>query len=288
MSKFLEDFVKKANEDRHHIFRVSEIVGEKVETAEMIAACDCLNCYSVAKVFTVMAIGILEDEGLLSTDEYIADIFPEQMSEKTDPRWRDVTVDMVLRHHCGFPCGNMDIDRLDIYENFGTDFLGWIFSTPLDHDPGKEFSYSDSAYYLLSRVASAKAGKKMDEYLWDKLFLPLRFQEMAWSRCPMGYPMGATGLYIKTKDMVKLGAVLLHGGVYDGRRIISEAFIEKAKQRQYDLYPTGFGKAFWKGGMNGQELIMVPETDRAVAWHGCEAGGDADKLIEFVCNYRDQ
>jgi len=78
MSKFLDDFVKLANEDGHTLFRISEIVnGSEPETAEVRFANDCCNCYSIAKVFTQVAIGILEDEGKLSTDERIVDIFPE-------------------------------------------------------------------------------------------------------------------------------------------------------------------------------------------------------------------
>lgn len=287
MSKFLDEFAARAKENGHNIFRVSEIVGEcDPETAVLHESCDCLNCYSVAKVFTAVATGFLEEDGLLDVDERIVDIFPEYITEKTDPRWQKVTVDMVLRHRCGFPQGNMDIDKLDIYENFGTDFLAYIFNTPLALDPGREFSYSDSAYYLLSRVVSAKCSLKLDEYLWQKLFLPLRFQEMAWSKCPMGYPMGATGLYIRSCDLVKLGALLLHGGVYKGQRILSKAWIERAKEREYDLYPTNHGQSFYKGGMNGQELVMIPEADRCVAWHACEWGEKVDRMLEFVCNYR--
>ncbi len=286
MSKFLEDFAKHAEENGHYIFRVSEIDPEGIiETKEIRNACDCLNCYSIAKVFSATAIGILEDEGLVSTDELILDIFPEYNTEKIDPRWKKITVDMVLRHHCGFCPGDMDIDRFDIYENFGHDFLGHIFSKPLDHDPDDHFSYSDAAYYLISRVVSAKCNKKLDEYLWDKLFWPLGFQEVAWSKCPMGYPMGATGLYIKTRDMVKLGLVYMNKGLYKGQRILSERWINKALEREYDLYPTHFGNAFWKGGMFGQELVMIPESGRCVGWHASQKSDTEDNLVEWVCNY---
>ncbi len=285
MSKFLDDFVKAAEEDGHHIFRVTEIVGDaEPETRQVRPAEDCLNCYSIAKVFTCMAIGILEDDGILSTDELIVDLFPEYVTEDIDPNWHKVTVDMVLRHYCGFRGGDMDIDRLDIYENFGDDFLFYIFNNSMDREPGVEFSYSDSAYYLLSRVVSKKCKRKLNEFLWDKLFLPLQFQEVAWSTCPKGYPMGATGLYIKSCDLAKFGYMLLHGGIYKGEQIVSERWINKAKARQYDLYPTGVGKGFYKGGMLDQQLIMVPETDRVVAWHATNGGKTS--LVEWVCEYR--
>ncbi len=285
MSKFLDDFVKLAKEDGHNLFRISEIVnGSEPETAQVSPANDCCNCYSIAKVFTQVAIGILEDEGKLSTDERIVDIFPEYVTEDINPDWQKVTVDMVLRHYCGFRGGDMDIDRYDIHENFGDDFLFYIFNNSMDHEPDKRFSYSDSAYYLLARVASKKCGTKMDDFLWDKLFMPLKFQEVAWSHCPMGYPMGATGLYIKSCDLAKFGEMLLNKGEYKGQRIVSERWVNKALERQYDLYPTGAGNGFYKGGMFGQQLVMVPDTGRVAAWH-CAGGGNSD-LVKWVSEYK--
>lgn len=287
MSKFLEDFVKLALEDNQNLFRISEIVnGSEPETAQVNPANDCCNCYSIAKVFTQVAIGILEDEGKLSTDERIVDIFPEYVTEDINPDWHKVTIDMVLRHHCGFAPGDMDIDRFDIYENFGDDFLFYIFNNSMTHTPDDHFSYSDSAYYLLARVASKKCGMKMDDFLWEKLFLPLKFQEVAWSHCPFGYPMGATGLYIKSCDLCKFGEMLLNKGEYKGQRIVSERWVNKAIERVYDLYPTGAGNGFCKGGMYGQQLVMVPDTGRVAAWH-CAGGNGSVDLVRWVSEYKD-
>lgn len=285
MSKFLEKFAEIAAKEGNHVFRVSEIInGSAPETVNLRPANDCCNCYSIAKAFTCMAIGMLEDEGKLSVDERIVDLFPEYVNEDTDPRWQKVTVDMVLRHYCGFTPGDMDIDRFDIYENFGDDFLFYIFNNSLVREPGEVFTYSDSAYYLLSRVVSVKCGERMDDFLWNRLFLPLQFQEVAWSHCPKGYPMGATGLYIKSCDLAKFGEMLLCKGEYKGQRIVSEAWVNKAIERQYDLYPTGKGGCFHKGGMYGQQLIMNPTTGRVVAWHAMD---HTEELFDFACEYKD-
>lgn len=286
MSKFLEDFKEQAQKWGNHIFRVSEIIGEaKPETAEIRPACDCLNCYSVAKVFTVTAIGMLEDKGLLSTDEKIVDIFPEYVNNKTDPRFDKITIDTVLRHTCGFKGGMLDIDRLNIHESFGSNFLKYIFETPLCYEPDTNGSYSDAAYYLLSRVFTKKCGEKMDDHLWKTLFFPLEFQEMAWSHCPKGYPMGATGLYIKSCDMAKLGVVYMQKGVYKGQRIVSEEWVNKTLSKPYELHSICNGKAYHKGGMYGQELVIVPSQNRVVAWHAREVGETEGDLVEWVANY---
>ncbi|MBR5515061.1 MAG: beta-lactamase family protein [Clostridia bacterium] len=287
MSKFLDDFCKQAQDWGYHIFRVSEIIGEEdPQTLEINPAGACLNCYSVAKVFTVTAIGMLYDKGLLSVDEKIIDIFPEYVSEKTDPRFEKMTVDNVLCHACGFTAGMLDIDCYGIHENFGKDFLKYIFETPLCYEPDKGSSYSDAAYYLLSRVFTKKCGKKMDDYLWEHLFYPLEFQEAAWSRCPHNYPMGATGLYIRSRDMAKLGVVYMQKGIYRDMRILSEEWVNITLSKPYELHPVYQTTACNKGGMFGQQLVVIPSQNRVVAWHAFDQKATKGNLVEWCANYK--
>ena len=44
------------------------------------------NCYSVSKAFTVTALGMLYDDGLLSPDEKPVDIFKDQLPDGIDPK----------------------------------------------------------------------------------------------------------------------------------------------------------------------------------------------------------
>lgn len=64
----------------------------------------------------------------------------------------------------------------------------------------------------------------------------------------MGYPMGATGLYIRTQDMVKLGALYLRQGTYAGKRILSEHWTRLVLERGYELCPAGKNGAYGKAG----------------------------------------
>lgn len=52
--------------------------------------------------------------------------------------------------------------------------------------------YSDSNYYLASRIAAKAAGERLQDFLARELFLPLGFQGWAWAVCPYGHAMGAT------------------------------------------------------------------------------------------------
>ena len=279
MSEFLNAMADTARRVGGSFYKITEICHGVSETVTLHQANACQNSYSVAKAFTTTAIGMLWDDGLLNTDEKIVDIFHDELPDDMDENWQYMTVHHLLTHTCGFPCGYLDIDAIDA-TTFGDDYLQYLFRTRLNYRPGEGYDYSDAAFYLLSRVVSKKIGRRMDDFLWERLFYPMGFKEMAWSRCPKGYPMGATGLYIYTEDMAKLGELYLRGGVYQGKRLISEDWVEIVKTRAYEFHHIA-GRAYGKGGAFGQMLLFIPEEDRVVAWHSF-GGGD---LMPAVLSY---
>ena len=93
----------------------------------------------------------------------------------------------------------------------------------------------------------------------------MKFREYALSTCPLGYPIGATGFYITTEDMAKLGLMYLQKGVYNGKRILSEDFVNQALGT-FELHKTMGG--YGKGGMAGQFLYFNYDKNVVVAIHG--------------------
>ena len=248
----------------------------------------CNNSYSVAKAFTMTAIGMLYDRGLLSVEDKIRDIFKDEFPAVYDTGWDGVTVDHALRHRIGFDSGFLDIDVEDISAYKTDDFLRIVFSKPVKYEPGTHFAYSDAAFYLLSRVVSKISGKKLDDFMSPVLFGTLGFQELAWSKCPKGYPMGATGLYISSEDMVKLGYAYANGGEYNGKTVVSQKWVDLALSRGYEFGQYRDSGAYAKGGMNGQLLCFSVKKRAALAFHGFEPRQDVTvlfkKFIELTNN----
>jgi CubicO group peptidase (beta-lactamase class C family) len=228
---------------------------------------------------------MLADEGKLSTDEKIVDTLRNELIENMDIKWNDVTVDMVMRHSFGIEHGFLDIDAEDINDfevKYGsrTDYLKNIFSAKLPKALGIESCYSDAAYYLLSRVVAKKAGIDLYDYLRGKLFNVMQFEEVAWSKCPMGYSMGATGLYIRSVDIAKLGQLYLDRGVFQGKLILSEDFCHTVLERGYELH--GDNGIYAKGGMLGQIVYIDESRKLTVAWQGVDVSGYQNKMICFL------
>ena len=268
-------------ENIRDMYSVSVWENGQVSSLQVMPANKTNNIYSVSKLFTVTALGFLYDEGKFLPSEKIVDIFADELIPDMDPKWKDVTADMVMRHRYGIAQGFLDIDVEDInnYEKvYGTrnDFLRIIFSAKLPLALDGPSQYSDAAYYLLSRVVEKKSGMDLQDYLRVKLFNPMEFEEFAWSRCPMGYSMGATGLYLRCTDMLKLGKLYLNKGIYEGTRLLSEQWCDLTLERSYELASVHGGYA--KGGMGGQFLYVNYRRSIVVAWMGYEVEGYSQKM----------
>ncbi len=135
---------------------------------------------SVTKQFTGTAVLMLEREGLLSTSDTLDMYFPEE-SKKYD--WiKTITLEYLLQMTCGM--GDYmqiiegDIEILDGYlkaANKSEDdakqyIVDTIFESGITTEPGKVYTYSNSAYYLLGLIVEQLSGLTYREYLQKNFF----------------------------------------------------------------------------------------------------------------------
>ncbi len=266
------------------LYDLALYTSEGIRTYRFTPGSNCSNSYSVAKLFIATALGMLWDEGKLRMDDPLETFF--DFSAEADPRFARATIDHALTHRLGFGEGFLDIDTEDASEYPSDDYLSMVLSRPLACDPGTAAQYSDAAFYLLSRLVSRIAGEPADTLLARRLLRPMRYREAAWSRCPMNHPIGATGLYITSRDMVKLGALYLQGGVFGETRLLSDTWCDLAIEREYELHPifpdependlTG------KWGMYGQLLAFSRKKGFAIALHAHIDGRQKRTLCEVL------
>lgn len=240
---------------------------------------NCLNGYSVAKLFVVTALGMLWDEGKIRMDDLLGMYF--DIPQGASPRWLRATVEHAVTHRLGFDEGFLDIDTEDAAAYPERDYLKIVFAHPLAYEPGEHEQYSDAAYYLLSRLVSVVSGETLDAFLRRRLLEPLGFREAAFSCCPLGHPIGATGLYIGARDMVKLPALYMEDGVWQGKRLLSQEWVRMAIERGYEIHPYGESGMTGKMGMYGQAALFSPDGRFALAWHAHERREGMKKLEAY-------
>ncbi len=246
---------------------------------------ECQNIYSISKTFTATAVGMLVDRGLLGLEETVPAILGDWCPPSYADEWHQVTVHMLLTHTAGLPDNCMDIDVLDATA-FKEDYIHETMGLPFVCEPGTERHYADGTFYLLSCIVEKRVGMPLDNFLWRELFRPMGFRDAAWSHCPHGHAMGATGLYTRIEDAVKLGALYLNSGVWQGRRILSEAWCRTALDQRYG-WDRNNDHAYSKGGIFGQRLIIMFDKSHAVAWQNKE-DSSSSAMTDFVINWTAQ
>lgn len=270
----IKKVIQKYREKNAYLYSIAKITDRETKVEHVTPSSNCHNSYSVAKLFTVTAIGMLYDEGKLHLEEYVYEILQEFFPEKFDPKWKEVTLHQLLSHKFGLAKVSEDVSYLDIdvddVNQYPTDdYLQYAVSVDLPGELDDEYVYSDIPHYLLSRVVAKKTGQDVYDFLRKRLFNPLKFHEAAWSRCPHGYSIGSTGLYIRTEDMAKLGVVYLDNGYYEGKEIISSKWCDIVLEKGYELKERPENPQTWqKGGMYGQNLYISRPSQTVLAWHG--------------------
>jgi CubicO group peptidase (beta-lactamase class C family) len=233
----------------------------------------CLNCFSLSKNFTATAVGIAQDMGLLSVEDPILSFFSDDLLESYDKKLERVTIRHLLTQTMGCSAGYMfEHDR---YAHGTDDWAGYILSQPLEHEPGEEFVYSNSTFYLLSCIIHRVSGMTADKFLREHLFRPMGIESFAWEACPKGEAFGASSLYLTTKDIAKLGVVYLNKGVYQGKRLVSEKWaMDAVKLHVMSGGADGYGYSFWIGdgcyygsGAFNQIILVLPERNIVFAAH---------------------
>ena len=264
-------FKEKLLENKLNVYFVSQGDKDYNITKEIIVPANpTCNCYSVAKAFTVTAIGILYDRGLLTCDSLLTDILSKHIPNDIDPNWHKVTIHHLMKHKVGFGCGMLDIDCEDASLYSTTDYLQLVLKTDLKYEPGTTYQYTDAAYYLLSRVVYELTKTDLSDILRPILMDLMRFKEYSWSVCPKGYSIGATGLYLRTEDVVKLGILYLNKGMWKNTRVLSEEWIDIVLSNEYEFSSLGNGW-YGKGGRRGQLLMFNIEKEKVIACHSYES-----------------
>ncbi len=277
----LDKITQLIREKNLNIFRTVLYYNGIIEDETLKPTAPCQNCYSLSKSVTSLAVGIAQNMGLLDIDDPIIKYFCDELPLVYDRCLEKVTIAHLLTMTMGIDKGFLfEGDRYNYSER---NWVKLILSRPLDFEPGIKYTYSNSNYYMLSCLIHRATELTMQEFLRRHLFDYMNINSYAWETCPCGEAMGATGLYMSTPDIAKVGIMCLNGGMYDGKRIISSDYLERATGNRVNVDNIGYGYGFWinkygfcGSGAFGQTLIVMPEKKLVFAAHAFS--GDVNYL----------
>ncbi|WP_282702371.1 serine hydrolase domain-containing protein [Streptomyces sp. CC219B] len=248
--------------------------------------------YSLSKSFTATAAGLAAAEGLLRLDDPVLSYFPELDADVTDPRSRA----MLVRHVASMASGH-DAETLDRARALDRDNLvrGFL-RLPPDRDPGTVFAYNQPTTYTLAAIVQRVTGQSLTDYLRPRLFDPLGIGEAAWQRDRSGRELGFSGLHATTDAALRLGLLYLQRGVWEGERLLPEAWVAEATRTQIATasgpltgsdWGQGYGLQFWMSrhgyrgdGAYGQFCLVLPEQDAVIATTAATV--EMQKVLDLV------
>ena len=151
-------------------------------------AVDALTIFQIAslsKQFTAAAILVLEEEGLLSTDDPISKWIPE-----LELGGRTVTLAQLLSHTSGMrPDAVLGVDPYRTYSQ--AEMIARIGAMGFSSQPGGREDYNNGGYYLLGVVIERASGMSYAELLEQRFFEPLAMYRTAYCGLPPAVPVPA-------------------------------------------------------------------------------------------------
>jgi len=232
------------------------------------------NIKSASKSVISILIGIAADRGVISLDETLGDYFPEYFSENPDSVKEVITIRNLLSMQSGLETTSFyNYGRWVISDNWAE----WALDRDMIEQPGGKMVYSTGTSHLLSVILTKAAGRSTRSFASEYLFEPLGIRPGGWDRDPQGYYMGGNNLALTPSDLLKIGQMMLNGGSWQGRQIVSSAWVadtfKSYTRSNYNPYNYGYmwwnrevggEQVFFAWGFGGQYIFIIPSLDSVV------------------------
>jgi CubicO group peptidase (beta-lactamase class C family) len=262
---------------------------------------------SVTKSVTSLLIGIAIDKGLITSTGQTISEYISPLVNNFSAGDSAITINDLLTMSGGFKWD--ELGNVNEYINWfaAPNQVQYLIDRPLVAQPGQVFNYNSAAAHLLSVILTKATGMRTRDFAQKYLFEPLGTSVTSWETDKQGYTNGAAGMFITPHDMIKIGMLILNGGTYNGKRIVSQEWIEQSIARHIgtfnaQMFGPGYGYCWWAGqnnnliyafanGYGGQFIVVVPELNLVVTatnnWSGLSdpaANNDWAETLTLIMN----
>jgi CubicO group peptidase (beta-lactamase class C family) len=251
------------------------------------------NVQSVSKSVLSLLYGIAVRDGVGGGARVrVADVLPMYFpATGDDPRRREIYVDQLLSMSSGLAWSEVYPLR-EWYES--PDLVGYVLGQPIEADPGTTFEYSTGTSYVAGAVLEQLIGEPLDDFARRELFAPLGISLVRWDPVD-GIPHGGSSMYIRPRDLARIGELVVRGGALDGRTIVTPEWMDASTSPLLAVNPAdasegSYGLHWWIGesggvrvvqarGIGGQFIVIIPSLELVVVttsvWY--LSGAEADR-----------
>jgi CubicO group peptidase (beta-lactamase class C family) len=237
---------------------------------------------SVTKSVISLLFGIALDRKLIKNiDEAVIDWFPEYPDLRTPEKER-----ISLRHLLMMSAGldwNENVPFTDprnseIRMISSADQWRYVLEQPVAMSSGQFWNYNSGCTLLLEAVIAKAAAGGLDDVARELLFEPLGISDFDWTKNFKTGILEVGGLRLRARDLAKIGQLVLNGGDWNGRQIVSQEWVKESTSAH--IGPADltyfYGYQWWLGrslvdgrdvpwicamGHGGQRVFVVPALD---------------------------
>lgn len=230
---------------------------------------------SCTKTLTALAVGAAIEAGAIDGGETpLVSFFDDVAIDHDSAEKRAMTIEDALTMRSGLTCVT-DPGEVTLMQMLASPrYVDFALGLPMASAPGTSWAYCGPASHLLSAVVGRATGEPEDAWLRERIFDPIGVGDVIWPHDPQGVAHGWGDARLRAEDLARIGLLLLHGGAWDGERLLDPAWVAAATTNRvgttgpeggygYQIWTSGNG-AFYANGRGGQYVLVVPALDLVV------------------------
>lgn len=237
---------------------------------------------SAGKSITSLLVGAAVDRGLVRTSEPVAAYWRAAKGTAAG----EVPLDAVLTMRSGLAAFDADPDSPGNEDKMdeAADTDQFILAIPVAAPPGTQYRYNSLTSHIAAITVEQASGQYLEAFARAALFAPLGIARWQWARDRSGHPKGQGNLSLRTRDLAKIGQLVLDKGVHDGRQVISASWLDTMLAphvgiADVDRYADSYGyfwyakthlvngkavQVFFASGNGGNKIYVVPSLRNVV------------------------
>lgn len=176
------------------------------------------NPQSVTKAVAALGVGVLlDDRRIASLDLPLRELFPAFQA----PDKSAVTLRMLMAHTSGIAAAAGEAQFAG-----QSDVEAFILARPMAEPAGTTARYNNLGAQLMGQVIQARSGTTVARLLEERILSPLCIRRWTWDHDGRGATYTYSRVRLRAEDLAAIGQLVLDGGMWQGRRLLSQAAVD--------------------------------------------------------------
>lgn len=194
---------------------------------------------SSSKWLTAAMVLALVDAGKLSLDDKVSQYIPDF----TKYNKSYITIRHCLSHQTGIKQEPIKLAAFLLrkkYETLEQEVNEFVSKREIDYNPGEAFFYGNVGMNIAARVCEVVMKRGFEQIMGEKILRPLAMRSTNFSDENGNAPNPSGGAVSSSLDYTNFLTMILNKGMFNGKRVLSEASVEELIRSQTNNIPVKY------------------------------------------------